>query len=221
MKTIFALPFVAVLAGCNLFADAELYLSDVQNVALNGATMTSLMTVNVEAISAEGCAEIASELAKTLERYYASASFQGCVKNDYKVFAKYKVTATMSSEALEKEPVHILAYTTPKDNVAMSFQVNPAMIEEIKGTLPDRVKMFLTDDVDLALSARINNDLGEQIKLSFAGVYANGVPINAVSGGSIDLDHRADFAVALSNVTNDALMAQGGFGVIAWFPKGQ
>ncbi|MDO6458923.1 hypothetical protein Q4560_15050 [Celeribacter halophilus] len=209
MKRITLIATCFVLAGCKTQISADLFTSDLI-AATEAEAGTVPLVIGMEASTEQNCKETADTVLVAVQSQFDSAEFIGCEAVDFNTFARFRVQA------------EIVAYDGDAPSIAAPFSIgvrregtayhvsyltNPAGARAIWDALPKEMTEYQTYKLEPFLSAVLNNDLRETVRITTDDVYADGVPIQGTA--TRDLSRRDQVELSMSDVTNAA------FGTVA------
>lgn len=205
--------FVGALTGCKMWADADLFTSDLLSVLETGQPLTTPLELAFEIGSKSECEKVNGGLLPALTDAYGDAESLGCEQRGFDSVALFRVPVEIVHEienqkADSAQPIFIGVYSDVESVVTVAFFQSAEGVASFRGAIPEELTRFGGKDVEPLLSATIQNDLRGAAKLHLSDVYADGRAIPVQTTKAYDLARRSEVKIVLSDVSNDAL-AQG------------
>ena len=205
----------ALLAGCKIEMETDLYSSDIRSVSDGETGLFTPATLALPISSVDDCAEDTQKIVKIMEGMITFFEPIGCERKDMDSFmmsnVQIPIVGGMEKWASSDELFGIIAQSDA--NEAGKINVLLVMNRDKYDILSNRVKDEFYQSLDLSdstISAVLNNDERGDIQYSVQYAFVQGQPVMFVTDS---LPRRGQVKINLSNVSV-ALLEKNGFAIL-------
>ncbi|WP_224825781.1 hypothetical protein [Cognatishimia sp. MH4019] len=190
--------------------EADLFTSDLLKVYETGEALTTPMVLAFEISSASQCEASIEGLTPALTAAYGQAESLGCDKRGFSDVANFRVPAEVVHEIANQssdsdQPIYIGVYSDDPGLIVVGIFQNGDGIRAFEAAIPEELTQFARNEIRPLLSASLQNDLPDAMKLRLSSVFANGSAIPVLASEDFDLERRGQVDIVLSDVSNASL----------------
>jgi len=221
MRIVTLLISAVFFSGCKLIINATVYTSDIVSVFETHEPKLTPIEIQFEQSSTNNCNENSGQLLAALAKHYETVEFLGCYDADFDTFARFRIVAEIVYEAVNKlsdstDPIYIGVFEDGEQadtDITVAIFKNGETLKTLWDNVSGTFPIASSRTPEITITATIANDSGHIESLHVADVFANGVPV--VEETNLDVAHRNQIDILLSNVTNSAFATKSFFAVLA------
>lgn len=195
-------PTVTSLGACKAGVDANFFTSDVVAVARDGAPIDVTVTVSVDALTAEKCAENKDVIGAALRDGFSDVKFVECRQGDMTTFAAYRVAVPMVKPDTKTDGALAFWAGETAGQIGVALKPDLARIDKIIATLPNDVQSGLSGKLEPMISLTLQNDLSGPATVKMHGAFVDGDPYQLPT--DFEVERRDELRIVLSDVGNAA-----------------
>lgn len=198
-----------LLTGCKMHLTADLFSSDLRDVASGTADLTTPARMAFEIPGTDDCDEHSAAIAEIMAGVVDDFSPKGCesIKMESFLLADTQIPLLADESGwIESDALFGIVLVEEGDAIGAALVMN----QEKYGILTNRMKDKFHQTVNLAeskVTIVLNNDLRDSISFTVEGAFVNGEP--ALRKTDYELRRRHNAEIVLSNVAT-AHMAKHG-----------
>ena len=203
---------VAVLAGCKMNMEADLYSSDLQAVAEGQQGITTPATLYLPVTSVDACAEQTAKIVAIMQGIVESFEPKGCERQEINSYmmADIQIPIRDTAGPWEKADAPLFGIIAQHPEDSMDVSVFILMNLEKFRTISERVRDEFYQKLSLddsAVSIVLNNDERSEISAFVQYAFVNGQPVITTTETA---RRREQITIELSDV-GVAFLAKNGF----------
>ena len=200
MKKRFFVLFLFLLSSCKINFLADLYTSDLIDIANTNKTISLPLPMEIE-FQVASCDDLESEK-RIMSTYFSNFQFLGCDLNseDFMSYAKAKVTAPVTnSNNIPDDLIGFQTYLSDDNSyVFLDAIINENLLKQLKEYVYEQTFQELTL-LDSKLIINLNNDIGTS-KVLIMPSFVDGKAIAFET--EYELQKREKLIIETSNVSN-------------------
>jgi hypothetical protein len=198
MKCGVALLVMAVLSGCKVGVQSDLYARDV--FSNENLTFPSQLKVQVPSCSSDKVEEASSDILALFSQS-SEASISGCVREGMDSMLVVKFKGEMADKDSSADFTIFRNHQEGKDFVYLTAAFNTNFQKRVEQLMSSQ--MTSLDYEDLTVGFTMNNDLSGALEYSMLAGWVDGQPGQRFGG---ELDRREKISVISTNIVSDMVL---------------